>query len=282
MRAFFLCLITSLVSNASEFADYWYAGKAEVAVYDLDQSRYGESRPGTVSLIFVTEPFSKKKHVKLDNPAAAGKDKATVLKLNITKKYNTGIYPYAVMTSAFADVQSGRVYKASNSMQEWCGHVYSQLNDNGKGGYKFTGHSYFESEGEQSLTLDNTTLQEEIMLAIRLGKLTPATTKMTLVPSQETVRNLHLDPQGLPATLKWEEEGENQILTVDYDHPADLETKIIFQKAFPHVIQSWSESFTRYGQRGTTTATLKALKLLPYWSMNSTKYDGVRKELGLE
>ncbi|MEQ8425026.1 MAG: hypothetical protein RIA63_09970, partial [Cyclobacteriaceae bacterium] len=29
-----------------QFKDYWYAGKAEVNAYNLDQSRYGENRPG--------------------------------------------------------------------------------------------------------------------------------------------------------------------------------------------------------------------------------------------
>ena len=52
-----------------QFASYWYQGKAEINVFDLQQSRYGEVRAGKAVLIFVTEDFSKSKQVKLDAPA---------------------------------------------------------------------------------------------------------------------------------------------------------------------------------------------------------------------
>ncbi|MEQ8572775.1 MAG: hypothetical protein RIB63_01840, partial [Fulvivirga sp.] len=51
--------------STPEFADNWYAGKAELVSYNLKQSRYGEVHDGKAVLIFVTEPFSKKKQVKL-------------------------------------------------------------------------------------------------------------------------------------------------------------------------------------------------------------------------
>ena len=41
-----------------KFGDYWYQGKAELASYDLNQSRYGEIRNGHAVLIFLTEDFS--------------------------------------------------------------------------------------------------------------------------------------------------------------------------------------------------------------------------------
>jgi len=42
---------------SQEFKDYWYAGKAEISSYKLEQARYGELRDGTAALIFVTEDF---------------------------------------------------------------------------------------------------------------------------------------------------------------------------------------------------------------------------------
>ena len=87
--------------DTEAFKNYWYAGKAEVNAYNLDQSRYGENRDGKAMLIFVTEGFSKSKQVKLDDPEAAGNDKVTVMKLNYTKNFVTGIYPYSMMLSAF-------------------------------------------------------------------------------------------------------------------------------------------------------------------------------------
>src|SRR5919108_4912208 len=75
------------------FKQYWYSGKAEISSYTLDQSRYGQQRKGKAVLIFVTEDFSKKKQVKLDEPSSAEADKIGVLKLNFVKNFVTGIYP---------------------------------------------------------------------------------------------------------------------------------------------------------------------------------------------
>src|SRR5690606_34615209 len=87
------------VYSTDEFHAYWHAGKAEVNAYNLIQSRYDEKRPGKAVLIFVTEDLSKKLQVKLDNPAV--RNKINVLKLNFTKNFITGIYPYSLMLSVF-------------------------------------------------------------------------------------------------------------------------------------------------------------------------------------
>ena len=74
------------------FGDYWYQGEAELNRYDLKQFRYGEMRGGDAVLIFVTEDFLTDKQVKYEygpKPESA----ATVLKMNATRKFITGIYP---------------------------------------------------------------------------------------------------------------------------------------------------------------------------------------------
>ena len=81
--------------DPDKFAAYWYSGKAELASYDLVQNRYGEDRNGSAVLIFVTEPFSGEKQVKLDDPSTA--DAVTVMKLNFTRNFTTGIYPYSMI-----------------------------------------------------------------------------------------------------------------------------------------------------------------------------------------
>jgi len=214
-------IVASQLAFADEFAEYWYAGKSEVAVYDLQQSRYGEVRPGTATLIFVTEPFSKKKHVKLDDPTTGKRD------------------------------------------------------------YKYQGFSYFESEGDESGTFKNTALAEELMLKIRLGKLDPSVEKLKLVLSQEVLRLLHLVPESVDASLSWAETNKTRTLTVNYENAMKFETVITYSKEFPYVIQSWSESFSKGGKRHTSSAKLKTVQMLPYWSMNSSRFDKVRKEIGL-
>ena len=56
------------IINSEEFKNYWYAGKAEITSYKLEQARYGELHSGYAVLVYVTEDFSVSKHVKLDNP----------------------------------------------------------------------------------------------------------------------------------------------------------------------------------------------------------------------
>ena len=78
---------------SQEFKDYWYSGKAEITSYNLSQERYGEIRKGKAVNIFVSENFLPKEQVKADN---VSKENISVLKLNQTKNFNTGIYPYSV------------------------------------------------------------------------------------------------------------------------------------------------------------------------------------------
>ena len=120
------------------------------------------------------------------------------------------------------------------------------------------------------------------MLKIRLGKLDTSVEKLKLVPSQEILRLLHIAPASVDASLSWTETNKTRTLTVSYENEMEFETVITYSKEFPYVIQGWSESFTKGGKRYTSTAKLKTVQMLPYWSMNSSSYDKVRKEIGLE
>ena len=80
----------------SLFNAYWYADQAEIRTYNLTQSRYGELHQGLATVIFVTESVSKKKGIKPDNYRKKG-DHVPVLKMNLLKKFGTGIYPYSMM-----------------------------------------------------------------------------------------------------------------------------------------------------------------------------------------
>ncbi|RMD73211.1 MAG: septum formation inhibitor Maf, partial [Bacteroidetes bacterium] len=72
-----------------QFTEYWYTGQGELNSYALTQWRYGEPRAGEAVLVFVTEPFSQRKQVKLDRPEADPTDAVSVLKLNHIRKFPT-------------------------------------------------------------------------------------------------------------------------------------------------------------------------------------------------
>ena len=148
----------------SQFNDYWYAGEAEISAYKLEQARYGELREGTAVLVFVTEPFLPKKQVKADgnNP-----ENISVLKLNATKNFNTGIYPYSIMQSTFYPVANNQhAIKVSCSVQEWCGHAYAQLNNREQ--FELMSHSYFESEADENFKLEKATIENELWAQLRI------------------------------------------------------------------------------------------------------------------
>src|SRR5215210_8830124 len=157
--------------NPDEFRAYWNKGKGEITGYKLTQSRYGELHEGDAVLLFVTEPFSRSKQVKLDDWEHAGSDSVNVLKLNFSKKFLTGIYPYSLMLSTFTPIDSAespRTLKTSMTGQEWCGHVFTQLNLHDDQ-YDCAGFSYFASEGDTRQQLPAVFLEDEVWSRIRLN-----------------------------------------------------------------------------------------------------------------
>lgn len=130
---------SSSLPLSSEFKSYWFDGTAEISSYALEQSRYGAPREGTAVLIYVTEDFLPDKQVKANQKSESTQ---TVLKLNRTKNFLTGIYPYSIMTSIFSRLgQSRPLVKTTTSIQEWCGQAYLQLNR--REGLEVKSHSYF-------------------------------------------------------------------------------------------------------------------------------------------
>ncbi len=265
---------------SQEFKEYWYAGNAEISSYTLEQARYGEIRKGTAVLIYVTEDFLSKEQVKADyqNP-----DNIPVLKLNSTKKFNTGIYPYSIMQSTFYPVADNRhAVKVSSSMQEWCGHVYAQLNN--REDFEILSHSYFQGEADQEFKLDKAILENELWTKIRIAPQDLPIGDVQIIPSFEYCRLRHKEIKAYSAKATLEKQEDLQVYTITYPE-LNRSISITFGSSFPYEIEGWSETFkSGFGPKAkelTTKATkLKSIKSA-YWSKNSNKDEILRKELGL-
>lgn len=272
------------LSEPMDFNDYWYSGEAEITSYDLEQSRYGEVHRGKSVLVFVTEPFSKSKQVKLDNWRDSSDDNVSVLKLNMTKKFITGIYPYSMMMSSFTPVSYDKypsAFKVTSSSQEWCGQTWMQLNLK-EDGYHLKGYSYFESEGDISEAIDDVLLEDQLWSKVRLSPQDLPIGETTLFPSTFYLRLKHRAMKPKKAKLSLA-----QVNTSDYSASshskysieyADRSLTIYFETNFPHTILGWEET---YGQRTTKAKKINTIKS-PYWSKNSDSDRELRKELGLE
>ncbi len=254
---------------SKEFNNYWYAGEAELSSYKLEQVRYGEIRKGHSVLVYVTEPFLAKEQVKADHDNASN---IPVLKLNSTKKFNTGIYPYSIMQSTFYPVSNNtHAVKVSASIQEWCGHTYLQLNNRAE--FNIVAHSYFEGEADQSITLKKAVLENELWTQLRIDPKSLPVGNFEIIPSLEFIRLKHKRIKAYKATAKLNPDNYkvnipelNRSLTIN------------FNPNFPYDIISWEETTNGLTTKATKLKTIKSA----YWNKNSNKDEHLRKILLLK
>lgn len=282
--------------QSEEFVKYWYSGKAEITSYKLQQARYGEMHGGSAVTIFVTEDFSAGKQVKLDNPQSAGNDAVSVLKLNLTKKFNTGIYPYSMMLSVFKPINTDKwkhLLKLTASSQEWCGHTFTQINTD-KNNYKAKLYSYFESEGDQEKELPLVWMEDEIWTQIRINPSGLPIGDIKMIPGLLQQRLLHSDLQDEEATASLNEVSEpvswlgtnNQLMSYSVQYKSRQRTiTIYFTENFPYEIAGWEESYPDGFGENKQTLTTRAVKdkvlIIDYWNHNKNADLILRDSLGL-
>lgn len=276
--------IPAVPPDAQAFEGYWSKGQAEITSYALEQSRYGEIHPGNAVLIFVTEDFSRSRQVKLDRPERAGEDRARVLKLNATKKFSTGVYPYSLMSSIFTPLDGGGSLKLTTSAQEWCGQVFTQLN-RAEEGLKIEVRSYFESEGDINVVLADLELEDDVWTRLRLNPASLHTGVLEILPSMLYLRLAHRPLKAYPALATLTPAGADGLARYKLDYP-DLERslEIRFKPAFPYEIEGWEETYPegRGGKVLTTKAGRKERLMLDYWNHNHTVDAPLRKQLGID
>ena len=263
--------------TASEFKTYWYAGEAEISSYKLEQWRYGEMREGTAVLVYVTEDFLPDVQVKANYQNA---NNIPVLKLNAIKKFNTGVYPYSIMQSTFYPVSNNKhALKVSSSMQEWCGHVYAQLNNRKQ--FEIMSHSYFEGEADKNFKLDKAILENELWLKLRIDPKSLPTGDLKIIPSFEYLRLKHKTIKTYEASASL----TGNTYSISYSE-LKRTLSITFNPEFPFDILSWEESFESGFGPNAKVLTTKATKLKtiksPYWQKNSNKDEMLRQTLKLD
>lgn len=261
------------------FKAYWYQGEAEITSYRLSQERYGELHDGTMVTIHVTEDLNPDTQVKSDKSLA---ETIPVLKLNMTKKFLTGVYPYSIMTSTFNPVQhQGHAIKISNSVQDWCGQVYTQLNN--RESYEINSYSYFENESDQQLKLDKNWLEDELWNLIRINPESLPTGELRMIPSFESIRLQHTKIEAYPALASLKQGDSISTYVVKYPE-MQREVVVYFNSHFPFEIEKWEE--TNAGWMGdttqikTTAVKMRRMKLA-YWSKHKNKDTVLRDSLGL-
>jgi len=267
-------------------SDYWYQGKAEITHYDLEQARYGEMHRGDAVLIFVTEDFLTSKQVKLEDYSKGNAGAVPILKLNFTKTFDTGIYPYTMMKSVFSPLDLKtfpHALKINATILEWCGQVFTQIN-NKKEGLNVKSFSYFEKEGDEEFLLNTTFLEDEIWTRIRIAPDQLPLGDLKIIPGTLASRLRHKKLAVETAQADILSHGDTATYRIHYKE-ADRTLAIQFYKNSPHEIVSWEETYKDgFGENAkilTTKAVKKKSILLDYWNKHTVADSLYRKELKL-
>lgn len=271
------------------FWQSWGDGKAEVDGYALTQARYGSLRQGEAVWIFVTETFTAAQRVKSDGGHT---DEFPVLKLNDSRHWQTGIYDYRAMTSAFVRLDGkqplGQPTKVSLTVQEWCGGVFHELIVN-PGRLHEDLRSYFDGEGNQTRDLE---IPEGAVFADALPMLVRGLAGARLAPGASvelpylpTLLDSRLQHQTLAfgrATLSQSAETSEVVVpagtfstrawTVVED--SGLRSTYDVELAAPHRVVRWTRSD---GEEGVLTGTMRDT----YWSQHDEGEEALREKLGL-
>jgi len=262
---------------SDEFKDYWYAGEAEITSYELEQARYGEIRKGHAVMIYVTEDFLPNVQVKANNQKS---ENISVLKLNATKKFNTGIYPYSIMQSTFYPISKEQhALKITSSIQEWCGQTYTQLNN--RENFEINSHSYFEGEADKNFHLKKTFLENELWTQLRVNPKQLPIGSIEIIPSFEFISLKHVELKPYPANA----ELTSNSYTINYPE-LERTLTINFNNTSPYEIISWTETVKSGFGNNTKILITKATKLKtiksPYWSKNRNRDSTLRETLKLK
>jgi hypothetical protein len=266
---------------SSEFWQTWGDGNAEMSSYQAVATRYGAPRDAELVLIYVTEDLDRATFVKDD----AAERPISTLKLNISEKFDTGIYPYSVMTSVFSPVDAYRAerfqpVKLTLTAQEWCGHVFRGVWA-GADGFRSTLYSYFADEGEatQTESVAEGTLYEDALL-IQLRELDGPFAgggdwSGSLIPSLWHQRRTHEPLRPVDATITraaGERDGQPvtrfELRYADYARTYEVETQA------PRRVLAWDTS-------EGDSAVLNSTARLPYWRLNGPDGATERERFGL-
>jgi hypothetical protein len=273
-------------SASTEFWEHWGDGRAELSGYRLTISRYGEAREGELALIYVTEPHDRRTWIKDDDVGSP--HRVEVLKLIRSMRFQTGIYPYYVLSSVFAPVdrwedERFRPVRINLEVQEWCGGVSHRVWP-GPGRLRSLRLSYFASEGEtlREIRIPEGALFEEALL-VQLRELDGSfhggeDWEGSIVPELWRLRTGHGPVAALEARITRSETTRDGIPVTRFVLEAEAgayRRTYDVERAFPRRVVGWE---TSTGER----AELLESERLAYWRLNRPGDEAHLEALGLD
>ena len=290
MKLKFILVMTALLAagaaSAQDFSAYWHDGKAEMDGYKLTVSRYGQERAGSAVMIYVTEPFTESKRVKVDDQTKNPEDTFDALKLNLVRDFQTGVYDYNTMVSVFTRSSNFEPVKITFSSAEWCGHVYTELLFDATR-VQISNFSYFEDESKTRLVpLKQGVVSEDNLFILLRGLrgefLKPGESKtVDYLPGVFFSRLTHKVLNPVKATVS------RRAGSTDIDVPAGKFSVMVYDvrtdgrngvfyvdTAYPHRIVRWELAPDLKGE-------LTGSKRMEYWKLNREGDEKHLQQLGI-
>ncbi len=281
-----------------DFGAHWHDGRSEIDGYRWSVVRYGQSRSGQCVMIYVTEPFSESKRVKVDDPRKEPRDTFDALKLNLIRDFQTGIYDYNTMTSVFVRSDDFEPVKISFSGAEWCGHIYEELVFEGRR-VRERLSSYFEGESsDRTLASEAGGIAEDnlfIVLRGLRGEFLRPTEKRTVpfLPGAFQRRLTHRPLAWTTAEIERLEASETAVV------PAGTFDTMVYlvrveggrlgrfqvEAAYPHRLVSWQWSAAGGAgepREAEEHGELSGSARLQYWKLQDNGHEAHLEALGLE
>jgi hypothetical protein len=243
--------------------------------------------------IFVTEDFSESARVKADPGVHPASDVFPVLKLNVVKDFQTGIYDYNLMTSVFASVEprygrfAGQPTKMVFSSQEWCGALFEHLLFRDKKVDRKR-YSYFDGEGDQSEVIDlpaDLLTVEGLPIIVRQllhELLAPGEKKaFSFLPSIERGRLLHRSFEWQKGTLARAATPERVTVPAGEFEVETFTAELGAETYRFEVERAYPRRIIRYTVNDGEKAELIGSTRLPYWELNGLGKESLLAKLGL-
>jgi len=207
------------------------------------------------------------------------------MKLNADLKFQTGVYPYSVMTSVFSPVDRYRderfqPVKVVLTSQEWCGQVFHGLWP-APGEALENRISYFAEEGHSRRVVDvpEGALYEDALL-IQLREIDGPfhggkDWRGPLVPSLWRLRKTHEDLAAVDATITREQAERDGAPVNRFTVKAgDFTWTIDVEREGARRILGWTTS------DGDVVELLETARM-PYWRLNGPGDEEERKRIGM-
>lgn len=234
----------------------WDEGLAEVALMEGQLRRYGALHDVTLDAITVREYFDPDRLVK----TAPAEDKQTlpVMKLNLSRRFRTGVYEYRQASSAFVHRHTGELVKLSVVSSEWCGNSFALALREEGGDVTLRISNYMDDRGWAKHRIaepEAPVFREALLLHLRhqLDQLQPGTPLLLAAPLMTNDPVFRSDRTAVSRVKRSSEE-----VVVEISFPFGKET-FTFATDPLHTWTGWSNSRGEY-------LKLRKTLFLDYWN----------------